>query len=173
MLGFVTTLESGAADRLLFSVAETLNARGCRLAGAVQINTEPVAGRVCDMDLMVLAGDRRVRISQNLGILSRGCRLDADALETAVGLVVQALDAGAQLLVVNKFGRQEAEGRGFRPIIGRALAGGVPVLTSVTHAKRPGFDSFAEDLGTELPADIDAVLAWCNSACVASTHGVK
>lgn len=165
MLGYVMTSEHGGGDGLLLSVAEVLQGRGWHLAGAVQINTETGAGRACDMDLRVLTGARMVRISQNLGSQSRGCRLDADALETTVGLVDRALDAGAHLMIVNKFGKQEAEGRGFRPLIGRALTEGVPVLTAVTDAKRPAFDSFAGGIGTELAADLDAVLAWCQSVC--------
>lgn len=165
MLGYVTTGQHGGGDGLLVSVAEVLQRRGWQLAGAVQINTEAVVGRACDMDLRVLSGARLVRISQNLGSQSRGCRLDADALETAVGLVDRALDAGAHLLIVNKFGKQEAEGRGFRPLIGRAMGDGVPVLTAVPDGKRAAFDGFADGMGTELAADIDAVLAWCHSVC--------
>lgn len=173
MLGYVTTTEHGAGDELLLSVAEVLQSRGWRLAGAVQINTETGTDRACDMDLLVLDGVQTIRISQNLGSLSRGCRLDAAALETAVGLVEKTMDAGVHLLIVNKFGKQEADGRGFRPLIGRALTEGVPVLTAVAATKREAFDSFAAGVGAELPYDIETVLAWCQAVCPLPAAGTN
>lgn len=173
MLGFVTGGESGAGDGLLGDVARILAARGWPLAGAVQINTDAGPSRSCHMDLEVLSGARRIRISQDLGAHARGCRLDADALETAVAMAEWVLERGAALVIVNKFGKQELEGRGFRPLIGQALAAGVPVLTAVSGAKRAGFDQFHGGLGTELPADREAVLGWCETICAGSVLGTK
>lgn len=113
------------------------------------------------MDLHVLAADRIVRISQNLGSLAKGCRLDPSGLEQAVGMVEAALDAEPRLLIVNKFGKQEIDGRGFRPVIGRALAAGVPVLTAVNSANLPGFRTFADEMAEPLALDFDAILGWC------------
>ena len=47
------------------------------------------------------------------------------ALEQAVALTQSALSQGADLLIVNKFGKHEADGRGMRPLIGEALAMGL------------------------------------------------
>ena len=160
---------SGARDRLLTALAARLGAAGWRLAGAVQINRESAPGRPHDMDLLVLTGAARVRISQRLGAQSQACRLDAGALERAAGLAEAAFDAapGAlpDLVIVNKFGKQEGEGRGFVPLIGRALAAGVPVLSAVGAANRAAFDAFAGGLAEELPADAEAVAAWCARVC--------
>lgn len=166
MLGYVTTSGRGAADRLLAEAAGRLMAEGVALAGAVQFNAERGPGLPCDMDLHVLADGRTLRISQNLGPLARGCRLDPAGLEQAVGLVEAALSAapGPRLLVVNKFGQQEVDGRGFRPVIGRALAEGIPVLTAVSQANRAAFESFAEGLGEPVPAELAAILDWCRRA---------
>lgn len=169
MLGFVCPEGRGAADLLLAEVAERLRARGVRLAGAVQINVERVPGRACDMNLHALAGTQVIRISQSLGPGASGCRLDPDGLERTVALVEQALaGSGPDLVILNKFGKQEAEGRGFRPLIGAALAQGVPVLTAVRQANRAAFECFAEGIAEEVPADAEAVLAWCDRAMVYS-----
>lgn len=157
----------GESDRLLAGVASRLGAEGWPLAGAVQVNREVAAGRPCVMDLHVLDGLAVVRISQDLGALSKGCRLDPQGLEQAVALVERALDRQGddrpRLLIVNKFGKQEAEGRGFRPLIGRALADGIPVLTAVNDHCRAGFLAFAGGIGTGLPAEEDQVLDWCRA----------
>lgn len=164
MLGYVVAEGRGASDLLLADVAATLHGRGWPLAGAVQVNENTDPGRPCQMDLHVLTGGAAVRISQDLGVLARGCRLDPDGLERAVGLVEVALTSSPKLLIVNKFGKQELDGRGFRPVIGRALADGIPVLTAVNACNLAGFEAFAEGIGTRLPADRAAVLAWCDTA---------
>lgn len=161
MLGYVIGAERGAVDDLLASVAALLVARGWPLAGVVQINSETGGATHCDMDLQVLTRDTRVRISQRLGPLSRGCRLDPQGLEEAVGLVEHALDQGPRLLIINKFGKAELEGRGFRPVIGRALASGVPVLTAVNQTNLAGFEAFSDGMGTALPPQPGPVIDWC------------
>ncbi|MFN3955871.1 MAG: DUF2478 domain-containing protein [Pararhodobacter sp.] len=163
MLGYVIGARRGAVDTLIAEVAQALLAEGIALAGVVQVNSETGPQTRCDMDLQVLTQGKQVRISQSLGPMARGCRLDPQGLEAAVGMVEAALDAAPALLIVNKFGKAELEGRGFRPVIGRALAEGVPVLTAVNEANLEGFTRFAEGLGTPLPPDAAQVLAWCRA----------
>jgi len=160
-LGYVIGTGRGAVDRLLSAVAARLEGEGMRLAGVVQINAER-PGQRCDMDLAVLGGDR-VRISQCLGPLARGCRLDPVGLEEAVGQVGAALARRPQLLIVNKFGKAEIAGRGFRPVIAQALGDGVPVLLGVSRANLDGFDAFADGLAEALPAETAPILDWCRS----------
>lgn len=161
MLGYMVSQSQGQGDALLAGVATRLQALGWPLAGAVQMNVTFDPARPCHMDLHVLSGANVVRISQDLGAGATGCRLDAQSLEQAVGLVGAALRAGPRLLILNKFGKQEADGRGFRPLIGEALQIGVPVLTSVSGANRAGFEAFAGGIGVEVAADPEALMAWC------------
>jgi hypothetical protein len=166
-LGTITGSTPGETDRLLAAVAALLEAGGWPLAGVVQVNSGRPGRRHCDMDLRVLGRSEVIRISQNLGEESRGCRLDPDGLETAVALVEQSLEGAPRLLILNKFGKAEIEGRGFRAVIGQALAQGVPVLMGVKSLNRPGFETFAEGLAQELPADLDALLDWCRAQVAA------
>ena len=163
MLGYLVAEGQGAADRLLFSVAEHLLADGWFLAGAVQANSEGQPMSRCDMDLHVLAADRVVRISQNLGMHSTGCRLDPVSLETAVGLAETALSKSPHLCVVNKFGKTEVDGKGFRSVIAEAIARDIPVLTSVSRGNLGAFNFFVDGFGEEIPADFDSVLKWCHA----------
>ncbi|MFN3970103.1 MAG: DUF2478 domain-containing protein [Gemmobacter sp.] len=166
MLGVIGIEGRGECDRLIAAVAGRLTGMGWPLAGVIQVNTVFDPGRPCHMDLLVLDGTAQVRISQDLGPMARGCRLDAGGLAQAAGLVEAALAAGPRLLIVNKFGKEEAEGRGFRPVIGEALARDVPVLTAVGPRNRPAFDAFAQGLAEDLPPDADAVIRWCEGmAC--------
>lgn len=161
MLGYVVADGRGAADLLIRDVAARLRAKGLRLTGAVQVNPEGKPAHKCHMDLHILSGTEVVRISQDLGTFSQGCRLNPDGLERAVGLVTAALDDGADLLVVNKFGKQEMDGRGFRPVIAEALSKGIPVLVAVNPGSLDAFLTYAEDLAEPLAPDVTTIAAWC------------
>ena len=164
MLAHITLSDAtGSADLLLGDIAATLAAEGLRLAGAVQVNQDRGADCSCDMDLTVLGCDGPVvRISQSLGAGSQGCRVDGGALAVAAGRAAKVLDRGADLVIVNKFGRIEAMGGGFRDLIAQALADGIPVIVAVAPRFRAAFDDFAGDLAQAV--EPDAALGWCRAA---------
>ena len=152
-------------DILLERAAEALRARGVRLAGVVQTNTARANRARCDMNLAVLPTGRIVRISQDRGEGARGCHLDHGALEEAVVQVEQTIRSRRpDLVIINKFGKQEAQGRGFVPVISAALEAGIPVLVGVSNLNRDEFETFASGLARKLPPDGDAVLDWCLTA---------
>ncbi len=163
MLGFVSAPEQGAGDRLLAAVGARLLAEGVAVAGVVQINTETDPSRPCRMDLRLLPSGATIRISQDLGRAARGCRLDPSGLEMAVAQVEATLDRAApRLLILNKFGKHEIDGRGFRPLIGKAMMLGVPVLTSVSARNRAGFEAFADGIAEQIAPSQADVLCWCH-----------
>ncbi|MFN4098839.1 MAG: DUF2478 domain-containing protein [Pararhodobacter sp.] len=167
-LATITGTGRGDTDRLLAEIAHKLIAEGWPLAGVVQVNTDCPGRSACDMDLRVLGRPEVVRISQRLGEGSQGCRLDPEGLATAVGLVEAVLDTGPRLLILNKFGKAEIEGRGFRHVIAQALGQGVPVLLGLKALNRPGFEEFAEGMAESLPADLAAALGWCRAQAAAA-----
>lgn len=149
-------------DLLLARTAEALSLRGVRLAGVVQKNAIRANRSRCDMDLAVLPSGRVIRISQDRGEGARGCHLDQGALEEAVAEVEAAIRfARPDLVIVNKFGKREAQGRGFVPVISASLEAGIPVLVGVNEVNRAAFDAFAADLARELLPVDHAVLDWC------------
>lgn len=159
-IGYVMAETKGDVDQLLSGVADDLRADGVRASGVVQINTECVSGGACDMDVRVLPDGPVFRISQSLGQAARGCRLDPDALERAVGLVEADLQAGADCLLINKFGKHEASGRGFRDAIGQAMAAGLPVIVGLNALNKAAFDDFTADMAEALPASREAISGW-------------
>jgi len=152
----------GDTDLLLERLATELGARGRRCCGVVQINSERDDAGPCDMDVRVLPDGPVLRISQDLGPQARGCRLDPAALETAVGLVATRLLSGADVLIINKFGKHEAEGRGFRDVIAEAVAMDVPVLVGVNALNRQAFEAFAGDMPTRLSPDVEVLMEWAS-----------
>lgn len=164
MLGYVVVGDEARDqfDRLLASVALRLAGDGLRLAGAVQQNSGPEGDCRCEMCLRLLHDGCVVRISQPLGPGASGCRLDAGALEEVAQAVAVALASGPDLLIVNKFGKQEASGRGLRPVIAAAVEARVPVLLAVSGEVLRDFLAFAEGLAESV--ELEAVEAWARCA---------
>jgi glycosyltransferase involved in cell wall biosynthesis len=127
----------------------------------VQTNTERAGAHDCDMDLRILGGGPVLRINQRLGEGSRGCRLDPGALEAAVAEVALRME-GAEALVLNKFGKHESEGRGFRLLIAEALAAGLTVVLGVNRMNLEAFRAFTGGAGEEIAATPEAVAAFLN-----------
>ncbi|MFD1330182.1 DUF2478 domain-containing protein [Mycoplana ramosa] len=161
-LAHVSIEGRGETDRFLSVLAERLEMSGLRLSGTVQANTERADRRKCDMDLRVLPDGPTLRISEDRGALSRGCILDHGALEQAVAEVSRRLH-GTDLMIVNKFGKREAEGHGMVPVIAEALEAGIPVLAGVNKLNLEHFLSFAGGMSLALPADIRQVVDWCRA----------
>jgi hypothetical protein len=155
----------GATERLLASVVARLKVDGVRVVGALRAASVATGTSHCDSDLWLLPDGPVVRITQNLGPGSSACRMDAGALEDAVGLVTTQLAAeAADLFILNKFGLSEAEGRGFRALIAEALGRGLPVLIGVSETHRAAFERFSEGMATHLVTDEDVVFEWCRKA---------
>ncbi|WP_432448964.1 DUF2478 domain-containing protein [Aliiroseovarius marinus] len=159
-LGYTIAPGRGQTNLLLAEAAKTLASHGKKVVGTVQTDTARIDTHHCDMDVTLLQSGRVIRISQSLGAGSRGCRLNPAALEEAVAETEAALVNGADLLLVNKFGKHEAEGRGFRGVIAEALALDVPVLVGVNKLNHAAFLSFCEGQAERVPASRAALKAW-------------
>lgn len=161
--------EGRDVDRLLQRVVVLATERGLRSAGFIQIDA-PRPGRTrCDMRLHSLLTGEAVAISEDRGPGARGCRLDADELLRATTLARKDLASRPDLLVINKFGKVEAEGGGFRSLIAEAVDFGVPVLIGVPWRNIDPWRSFAGDLAREWPL---AELARLAEGDLCSTLGL-
>jgi hypothetical protein len=142
--------DSALADRALRQVVRQYEAAGLRLAGVVQRDT-PRAGRTgCDMTLEELSTGTAIAISQDRGPHARGCRLDLGEMARAIHLASAALPGAPDLLVLNKFGKTEVEGGGFRALIAAAIEHGVPVLIAVPYRNLDSWRAFAGELAREI-----------------------
>lgn len=155
--------ERGQTDRVLADVAAALLGKGLELAGVVQTNIDRPGRRHCDMDVMVLPAGPVLRINQLLGEGAQGCRLDPSALETAVAQVEAKLSDRIDVLIINKFGKHEVEGRGFRSLIAEALSRGIPVVIGVNAQNAHAFTTFADGCAEPLAADAAEIVDWCLS----------
>ncbi|MBA3908656.1 MAG: 3-dehydroquinate dehydratase [Rhodobacter sp.] len=158
-IGYVSLQGRGATDACIAAVVAELRSAGARLAGTVQTNFDRAKSHPCDMDLMVLPAGPVLRISQDLGPGASGCRLNGGVLEDAVMQAARHL-ARADLLVVNKFGKLEAEGRGFVPLIAEAMEREIPVIVGVNGLNLPAFLRFTDGTAKQLTCAPAEIAKW-------------
>jgi len=141
--------EGCVTAEIFLAIAMGGKAAGLRLGGVIERPAAPAApGRRCDMVLEDLFSGQKVKISEERGALARGCRLDLDGLARTCALVLSSL-AQCDVVLLNKFGRTEAEGGGFRCIISDALALEIPVVIGVPRRNLAAWRDYAGDLANE------------------------
>lgn len=161
-------LALAGADRariqgLLCAAAEHFTATGWRVMGVI----EEIAADGEDVWLRDLVTGARHKLTQDLGPGAAGCTLDPAGLAAACALVQAAVDAWASepqtqpaVVILSKFGRQEAEGRGLTHAFHAAVAADLPVLTSVSPTVAGQWEAFAGPLARIAPVEMAAVAGW-------------
>jgi nucleoside-triphosphatase THEP1 len=141
--------ERAYPDDILKEVVDRCRARGFRLAGVVQHRSRE-AGHRCDMLLEDLATGQQTSIFAGRGRGAKGCQLDQDAMLQVVSQIERELKGNPKLLVLNKFGKVEAEGAGMRDLIAKAAWMGIPAIVGVPVCNLHAWREFAGELSAEL-----------------------
>ncbi|MGA2566998.1 MAG: DUF2478 domain-containing protein [Pseudolabrys sp.] len=151
-------------DEFLTRAVSLLRKERIRLGGALQENSPGDGSRCSAMTLVDLSSRGRFRISQDLGSQAEGCRLDAQGIAEFVALLDRTPDQNVELMLLNRFGRAEAEGGGLRFAFAHAMEAGIPVLTAVRAPYTEAWSQFHGRLAIDLPADLEVALAWCRES---------
>jgi molybdate transport system ATP-binding protein len=147
-------------DSLLARFASDLICQGHRIGGIVQRNTKGDRGERERMEVIDLMTGRTVRICQSLGKEAAACRLNPAGLAEAATAVTRAVAAEVELVVVNKFSKQESAGRGLRAEIAGAVTAGLPLLTAVSDNCYEAWMCFTASFGTTLLCERRIVDEW-------------
>jgi Protein of unknown function (DUF2478) len=150
-------------DRLLIDFADDLCGSGLRPVGVIQ------CGRSCRAEnprlgAIMLPGREIIGLSipaQDCG--AGGCRLDDRQLGEVAQRLAAAIDDGADLVVINRFGRAEAEGRGLIKRIVQAIGADIPVLIAVPERYFSDWLRFSDGMNVRLPCRREALDRWWRS----------
>jgi hypothetical protein len=145
-------------DGVLSAFAADLAARGYRAVGLVQCGGRG-AGEAGLSARLVHSGEQ-VDLYQDLGPLASGCRLDPGRLLEAGARVSCALDDGADLLIINRFGQQESDGGGLLHLVVQALSADIPLVIAVPSHRFDAWIRFAEGMSVRLRCDRHALEEW-------------
>ena len=147
-------------DALFRQLVAACRAAGIVAAGVLQHSAPGGGNHRCDVYLEDLASGHLTRLFENRGSEARGCRLDESALAEATSLVEKCLQAEPGLLVLNKFGKAECEGKGTRDLIASAIVLEVPVVIGVPARNLEAWREFAGEFAVELRADFVEAMRW-------------
>jgi molybdate transport system ATP-binding protein len=163
-------------DTLLADFASDRLRAGEHLGGIVQRNIRDSNGCKIDMQLIDLMNGIEIGICQSLGTGSQSCKLNISGLAEASVAVTHAIESEVDLLIINKFAKQEATGHGLRSEFAEAIMAGRPVLTAVPEKCLEAWIDFTGDQCTMLLCAREAVDIWWQKLSAreaAARHGVQ
>lgn len=147
-------------DAIFKWIVSECRSRNLILSGVLQQPAFEGADKRCDVLLEDLASGDRTLLFEDRGAGARGCRLDLAALIEAAMKVENSLESNPVLLVLNKFGKVEADGGGMCGLMAKALERGIPVIIGVPIRNLDAWRNFAGEFSVELPEDIGQIGEW-------------
>jgi hypothetical protein len=134
-----------------------------RLAGLVA-EGHGLPDRTCSAGfLRNIASRERFSIFHDLGPGATECHLDDIGALAAAAAVQRDIAAGCDLVLLNKFGKLEAAGKGLFNAFKAALDAQTPLLTSVSPAFEEPWKRLVGRSFALLPADLEGIGAWWRS----------
>lgn len=152
-------------NRLLREVASELRNQGFDVGGVFQETDGSTDSNCARLSVVDIRTGTSASITQERGRDAHGCKLDPRGLADISHCITNAIDAGVDLILINKFGRAESEGAGLLSCIAHAVCADIPVLTTVREPYVDAWCSFHGGLATELPPSRSAVVEWCRTSC--------
>jgi hypothetical protein len=161
-LGAVVYGADDDPDRLFIDFADDLSRSGRRVVGVVQV------GRSCRSEspvlgVAVLPGGEVVPLVEDLRTGAAGYRVDTERLTGVAKQLASAIADGSDLVIINRFGRTEAEGRGMTDLIIRALDADIPVLIAVPEHRFTALIKFSDGMNVRLACRREALDRWWQS----------
>lgn len=129
-LAAVCSSNTTAVDLKIEALVTRLLGNGYHIQGVLQKPVDKNATG-CNARLYRIGVNGQYNISQQLGAGSSSCNLDTEVLEQAAFDISSAITPDTDLVVVNRFGKRESQGGGFRAVFERAMELDIPVLTVV------------------------------------------
>ena len=156
-------------DAVLRSFAADLNARGRRVVGMVQ------AGQCADSSLsaVLLHNGEKLLLAQDFDPAAKGCRLDLARLQNAGERIAEAMGQGADVVIINRFGKRERDGKGLGHLIERALDADIPVVIAVASDRFDDWIKFAGGMTVKLACEREALQQWWSTISLRGSEAMR
>ncbi len=160
-----------AVDALMSAFARELVEAGVDARGIVQLPPEATGcGPSAPMRLQDVETGEIIPLRRDLGPGAGSCRLDPSALAGAAARLRFAAMQPSDILFFSKFGKQEANGGGFRAELAFAVGEGRTTLTAVKRGLVPNWLDFTGALGTLLDHRLRVVRNWWTDIAIVSAR---
>ncbi|MFC7051238.1 DUF2478 domain-containing protein [Hansschlegelia quercus] len=144
----------------LASFARARAAEGLRVVGVLEEFGGSIATGCAGRALRDLKTERRHMIGQDLGKGSLACHLDASAVAEACQDVLNAIEAGPDVVVLAKFGKLESARSGLIDAFAAAAARNLPVVTSVAPVFAETWQRYSAPLARFVQPTDAALETW-------------
>jgi hypothetical protein len=159
---------SNAVVQDIFRVLVTRWQSSARIAGVLE-ESHGQDNQVCGAGyLRSIASGAGCAMFQDLGRGSTACRIDPAGVLLAGEAVRRDIDAGCDLVLLNRFAKLEAERQGLMSAFAAAVEAEVPVLTSVSPAFQEAWERFASPLFVTLAAEPETIVGWWRAVRVSA-----
>jgi nucleoside-triphosphatase THEP1 len=146
----------------LLKFVETLKSLNIRVGGVLQEALFDSAGEITGLDAVDVATNQRISISRP-SKNDDECGLDVSALAETTRIIRDAISERLDLVVVEKFGELEQDGKGLIDEIFQTIAEGIPLLISVPEAALPVWQQRSGELGSVLAFSEQDFEQWWQS----------
>ena len=158
-------------DRLLLDFTEDLRRSGVRTAGLVQLDNPTGQSGDSEVRTVVLSSGEVVPLAHDRNLGAAGCGLDCGQLAGIAKLIEAAIHEGADLVVINRFGKLEANGKGLIELIQQAAEADLPVLIAVPEHRFEGWIRYSAGMTVRLPCRRAALDRWWQSVAMEASRG--
>lgn len=159
-IGAIVHESAEAADEQLQPFIQYLQEQGKVVLGVVQAPEEVSFAYRSKMGIINLNNGEFTSIAQDLGEHNTSCCLDSEAVSNASHILKHAREQKPDLIVVNRFGKLEAEGEGFADEMLEIMSLGLPMLTVVATRFLEPWREFTGGLATEIPPNLANIKTW-------------
>jgi hypothetical protein len=153
--------DSDIANREMRAVVDALMKQGVQIVGVVEERDPAVTDACTAGTLRNIGSSASHQIYLDAPRPDTTCRVDASGVGAACTALLAQIPS-ADLVVLSKFGKLEAEGDGLYPAILAAAEAGRPVLTAVSERYREAWRGLVPDAAVLTRAD--QALDWFASA---------
>jgi hypothetical protein len=160
VLMYDTTLEVGD---ILAEAIKLIRAQGITVAGLIQHFGDRLPNGKRSMWVEDVATGQSIRLDQPRGPGAVACMLDPDALMRCACLLQNAVNSGADLIAVNRFGNAEADGSGLRAEIAEAICSDAAVLVPVRYSLLNDLEGFLGGPASLLLPSPVAIADWAET----------
>ena len=150
-------------DRMaLLKFVEKQKVLNTRVGGILQEAIFGSEGQIAGLNAIDVSTGHRIPISRPAKNDDE-CGLDVSALTETTGIIRKAISDRLDLVVVEKFGELEQNGKGLIDEIMQTIVEGIPLLISVPEAALPVWQERSGELGSVLAFNEEAFQDWWQS----------
>ncbi|MDH5772386.1 MAG: DUF2478 domain-containing protein [Rhodospirillaceae bacterium] len=151
-----------SATGLFADFAKKMLDTGIKVGGIVQEMHSTAHGKMGSIDAIEVDSGKRINIkTPHLPTTANGtCLLDESMLAECSSAIHRAISGDFDLIIIEKFGRQEAKGEGLVDEIMKTLASDTPAIIALPQSYKAEWDKMTGGEIEILPADIDGMVKW-------------